>query len=233
MDAIASKIRATYDRLFTIAQQVRSSAAVTDRRRMLAKSLTAASNLLSDSATDIADDVDETTAEIFALADKLANFANIIGPKAASELWKDTELKAELATLMGMIEQGWTSDFLTDEEVAVVRGINTDMSKPGGIRGTRTVAEAVEGQALRVMITRTATGESLTKTKNGMRGNAAQSVTNLAAKVAGLFNVTDKNSDEYKVITEYARQACGGDVVTFGTGDNAVTLTPVFEDSED
>ena len=129
-----------------------------------------------------------------------------------------------------MIELGWTDGILSEEQVAVIKGIATELSKPDGLRGPRTEAAAIEGKPVRINLS-DANGEVIGK---GMRGNAAQSVTNLAAKLGTLFGETDKKSDRYKVLVEYARQACDGNIVVVPAKDDAgndvsITLTPSFD----
>lgn len=232
-DSLEGKVLAAYERLYTIAEQVRSAAAVTDTFRSLAKRLTAASATLSDEAVAIGEAVGVETKDIFALADTLSDYAAIIGPKSASTLWTDEEVKAELKGITSMIDLGWTDGILSEEQVAVVGGIASDLSKPDGLRGPRTEAPSIEGKPTKIMLT-DVTGAAI---GGGMRGNAAQSVTNLAAKLGTLFGVEDKKSDRYKVLVEYARQACNGDTVIVPAKDKdgadvSVTLTPVYETAE-
>lgn len=216
---ISAGVQAKLDRLFDVVEQVRNASAVTEAKRSLAKKLETASVVLSDDAEALSEASGDDVEAIYALSTKLSTYANLIGPKAANTLWKDEDIQKDIKALKAMAEVG----FLTDDQSTVLEGIASDMAKGSSVRGPRGEAKTIDGKPVRVWLMTEGQDEPL----SNLSGNTAQSVGNIANRLASLLN-EDKTGERYKVLKEYARQSCNGDVVPVkGT---PLTLVPMSED---
>lgn len=214
--AVADKL----NNLFNIAEQLRASYAATDETRQGAKKLETSSTVVSDLATLISEATGDDVEGVYALADKLSAYATAIAPKTATTLWKNEEVQKEIDGLKGMASLG----FLTDDQVTVLNGIAADFSKGSRVRGPRNDAPTIEGRPSRVWLV---SSDDPTKAIRNMSGNTAQSAGNAAKSLASFLKV-DKEDDRYKVLTEYARQACNGETVAISGTD--LSLVPMIED---
>ena len=222
-ETLEQRINAMFENVLTVAEQVRNASAATDDKRTLAKQLERLSVVVGDNVSTITDECGDSNDEVYAIANKLGEWADKIGPKTASVMWKDEDIQKEIKALLALDALGGV---LTSDQSTILAGIATDMAKGSGVRGPRGKAETIEGAPSRVYLIN-AKGERI----GNLSGNTANSAGNIALKLANVFGV-DTKSEGHKVLRELARRAVNGDTVTVGEGENAVTLVPVMVEED-
>ena len=220
---MAFNIQESLDFLTQVADQVTASQGATDEVRNLGRALQGASNRVSDNATTLVDRSGYSEEAMFALADMLAQLAELTLPAKASVTWKSPEVQDVIEKLTAAKRL----EMLSDAQVTLFEGALVTLKAGGsGVRGPRGEAAVIEGRSTRVHIYN---GDQKVA---DLGGNTAQSPGNLVQRLASakLLNITDKASDEYKALKVYATQACEGETVSIpGT---PLTLVP-FEPEQD
>ena len=222
-ETLEQRINAMFENVLTVAEQVRAANSVTDTYRLLAKQLEKLSVVLADNAESISESVAVEQSNVYAIANTLGEWSDVIGPKSASVMWRDEDIQKEIKALLALDALGGV---LTSDQSTILAGIATDMTKGSGVRGPRGKAEIIEGAPSRVYLIN-AKGERI----GNLSGNTANSAGNIALKLANVFGV-DTKSESHKVLRELARRAVNGDIVTVGEGENMVTLTPVMVEED-
>jgi hypothetical protein len=208
--------------LEAIAEQITASQSAGGEGRSLSRQTKTYAGILSDNADKFAEASGDTLDEVFAMATKLERYAGLVGPVAVTVEWKSDEVQAKIAALKAFETLG----LLTNDQVTMLNGFATTLSKGPGTRAPAKPADAIEGRPTRVEIKR---GDVI---ESNMAANKAQSPGNLANRLGSMLGIEDKSSDAYKALKAYANEVCvNGNVVEIPAQDGEgnpiiITLTP-------
>lgn len=239
-ETMEEKVASIFAEVMQVAEQVRDASTATDENKALGRQFATMSRILNDKCSKISEDNAKEPDEVYAMSMWLGEIADFYTPKQASHRWSEDDIKDKVSFLIAMSKVG---DFLTADQMTLIKGVEEDLSKKSGLRGPRTEAEKLPDRPDRIVIS-----YSDNRRSNDMSGNTVNSPGNVAYKLASVLGLkgedgkVDTKSDRYAVLREYSRRACKGsvEVITVERTDDegnaieplVITLTPTSGDEE-